>query len=549
MLAFPLGQLLAQSALLPYDEDDYWMIRRLEIKSGAFSPYFHSSVAPISRQDLARYADSFKIQGNPITFKDFLNLKYIQVDNPAWSNPEAGKRKAFLNYFYPQRSALFYQEGKNFAVSVNPILYLQAGNDFTRKESLYRNTRGFEVRGHIGKKVGFYTYLTENQLRPPYYLQQFSAYVGNYPSAGLTKAFKGNAYDFFQGRGYITFSPVKDLIRIQFGHDRNFIGDGYRSFILSDFGKEYLFLKVNTKVWKFNYQNLFAQMIDRERVGEDGLIRKKYVVMHHLSYNILKNLNVGVFETIVFDRSDSLGNNGYFDINYLNPVIFYRSVEHGLNSSDNAMVGMNARWDFLKHFSLYGQLTLDEFVLDEYRNNRGWWANKYAAQIGLKIIDPGIPNLELQFEYNSARPYTFMHFKRSQNYTHYQTPLGHPLGANFNEGIAILRYRPLKSLQLSFTYINYQKGLDNDTSNWGGDIMQKTYLDYEKEYGNKTGQGEITLVQVFEARASWQVAHRVFLEASYLFRDSRSHLKSYSGTSSILNLGLRMNIARPRNLF
>src|SRR5690606_25337632 len=146
-------------------------------------------------------------------------------------------------------------------------------------------------------------------------------------------------------------------------------------------------------------------------------------------------------------------------------------------------------------------------------------------------------------------PYTFMHFKRSQNYTHYQTPLGHPLGANFNEGIAILRYRPLKSLQLSFTYINYQKGLDNDTSNWGGDIMQKTYLDYEKEYGNKTGQGEITLVQVFEARASWQVAHRVFLEASYLFRDSRSHLKSYSGTSSILNLGLRMNIARPRNLF
>ena len=128
MLAFPLGQLLAQSALLPYDEDDYWMIRRLEIKSGAFSPYFHSSVAPISRQDLARYADSFKIQGNPITFKDFLNLKYIQVDNPAWSNPEAGKRKAFLNYFYPQRSALFYQEGKNFAVSVNPILYLQAGH-------------------------------------------------------------------------------------------------------------------------------------------------------------------------------------------------------------------------------------------------------------------------------------------------------------------------------------------------------------------------------------------------------------------------------------
>ncbi len=527
------------------------MIQRLEIKTNRFSPYFHSSIAPVSRQALSSWVDSFQIGGNPISFKDFRWLHYMQADNPEYSNSEAGKRRPLLRVFYPQQSALFYHEDHQFAIRVNPILNLQAGRDFARNEDLYLNTRGVEVHGNIAGKIGFYTYLTENQTRPPYYLRQWVTHTGNYPSAGLTKAFKKDkGYDFLQGRGYITFSPVKDLLQVQFGHDRNFIGDGYRSFIFSDFGKSYLFLKLNTKVWKFNYQNLFAEMIEQNTGGEASEVTKKYAAFHHLSLNILKNLNVGVFETIVFDRTDSSGHNQGFDINYLNPIIFYRSVEHGLNSSDNAMIGVNAKWNFLRHFSLYGQLVLDEFKLDEYRNNQGWWANKYGAQIGLKVVDPFfVPNLELQFEYNTARPYTFMHFKQSQNYTHYRTPIGHPLGANFREFVGVMSYRPLERLNITVTYINYDKGLDGDTTNWGGDITLKTYNDREMEYGNKIGQGESTEVHVVETRASYRLGHRIFADLTWLYRDSKSTLPAYNGKSSVVYLGFRMNIARPRNLF
>jgi len=539
----------AQSALLPYDEEDYQRIQRLEIKTNHFSAFFHSSVGPYARRDVARFADSFKIQGNPITFRDFQYLNYLQVDNPEWSRSESGRRKPLLRYFYPEKAALLYHEQSDFAIRVNPILYLQSGRDFSRKEDLYINTRGVEVHGHIGKKVGFYTYLTENQTRAPFYLRQWTSYVGTYPSVGLTKSFRGDAYDFFQARGYITVSPVKDIIRIQFGHDRNFIGDGYRSFILSDFGKEYLFLKVNTKIWKLNYQNLFAEMVDQQSGGESTKVRKKYVAMHHLSYNILDNLNVGIFETIIFDRTDSNGYNSGFEANYLNPIIFYRAVEHGLNSSDNAMLGMNAKWNFLGHFSLYGQLTLDEFVFDEYRNNQGWWGNKYAAQIGLKIVDALILNLDVQYEFNTARPYTFMHFKVTQNYTHFRTPIGHPLGANFREHIALLTYRPTKRIGIYVTYIYSQKGLDSDTLNWGGDIMRKVYTSRVQAYGNTIAQGALTTVNILELRLSYQFGHRMFLETSWLYRDSRSSLAAYTNTSSILNFGLRMNLARPRNLF
>jgi hypothetical protein len=96
---------------------------------------------------------------------------------------------------------------------------------------------------------------------------------------------------------------------------------------------------------------------------------------------------------------------------------------------------MDAKWNFLKRFQLYGQLMLDEFVFSELvTNNQGWWANKYGIQAGLKYIDAfGIDHLDLQAEYNQVRPYTYTHRDSSAYYAHYDTPLAHPLGANFKE--------------------------------------------------------------------------------------------------------------------
>jgi hypothetical protein len=46
---------------------------------------------------------------------------------------------------------------------------------------------------------------------------------------------------------------------------------------LSDFGANYLFLKLNTNVWKFNYQNIFAELTKFYPRGGDGLLTKKYM--------------------------------------------------------------------------------------------------------------------------------------------------------------------------------------------------------------------------------------------------------------------------------
>jgi hypothetical protein len=183
-----------------------------------------------------------------------------------------------------------------------------------------------------------------------------------------------------------------------------------------------------------------------------GKYPDKYFAFHHLSINIGKKLNIGVFESVVFSDSSS------FEWSYLNPIIFYRAIEQQFGSSDNVILGADFKWNAFKGFSVYGQFVLDEFVLDNIKEGNGWWANKFAIQAGLKYYDAfGVSNLDLQAETNIVRPYTYSHnpIVTANNgipygsYTNYMQPIAHPLGANFNEVIGILRYQPLPRLNVT----------------------------------------------------------------------------------------------------
>ena len=138
---------------------------------------------------------------------------------------------------------------------------------------------------------------------------------------------------------------------MQLGSSRQFIGNGMRSLILSDFSKPHLFLKFNTQVWKINYQNLFYELVDSAYTTGSGTYKKKFGATHHLSINVSKNFNIGLFETVIFKRE----NNAY-ELNYLNPIIFYRAVEHSLGSPDNVILGMDYKWNIKKKEAAYSRL-------------------------------------------------------------------------------------------------------------------------------------------------------------------------------------------------
>ena len=293
----------------------------------------------------------------------------------------------------------------DFKLRINPLFDIQIGRDEFGKT--YTNTRAFEVKGQIGSDVSLYTSFYENQAIVPMYLEDYiwSQDEGEIdfvlPGQGISRVSSWDRttrdLDYAMANGHVSYQSSKHF-NFQFGHGKHFIGDGYRSMLLSDNAFNYPYLKITTDVWKVRYVNLFSSYQDlRDEFEMAGIHRKKFSTIHYLSYNVNKRLNIGLFEAIVWEQ-DTLGRG--FDINYLNPIIFYRPIEFSLGSrGGNAMIGVTAKYKLTDKSHAYGQLIIDEFKIAEIRAGNGWWANKYAGQIGFKMYDIlGVNNLFFQTE-------------------------------------------------------------------------------------------------------------------------------------------------------
>ena len=422
---------------------------------------FHTSVKPYNTRDIGNTIDS-----------SFLNL---YKERTGWIG-----RKLFNEH-------LINVQKEEFGLVVNPLANVVLGKDDNEEDLVYFNTRGLQFMGHIGEKFSFYSDFYENQARMPQYLSDYSRANDIIPGEGMYKFFRRDdldTRDYAFVTGILNFRPSK-FFDFQFGQGKHFIGDGYRSLLLSDNAFTYPFLKITTSVWKLQYTNLFTQMSDIRANSPSGAFVRKYVSSHYLSINIGKRLNIGLFESVIYE--DSTGTRGY-DVNYLNPIIFYRPIEFAVGSGNgNVVMGINAKFKVTDKSYIYSQLMIDEFVFDELRAGEGYWGNKFGVQIGGKIYDFILPGLTVQSEINLVRPYTYSHINSFQNYGHYNQPLAHPLGANFRESISHITYQNRRffgELEVMFA----EQGMDFDDSNWGTDIYLASDT-REEEYGNEIGQG------------------------------------------------------------
>jgi hypothetical protein len=394
-------------------------------------------------------------------------------------------------------------KGKDFLLQADPLFNFELGVASGEDGTDYVNTRGFQLQGMIGDKVGFYSSFYENQASYPEYIDAFIRKNGVVPGQGRPRSFGDDGYDFSSSEAYVSYSPAKHF-NFQFGHGKNFWGDGYRSLLLSDNSFNYPFLKVTTSFWRIKYVNLYAQFQDyHEAYSAELGYQRKYGTFHYLSINISKRLNLSLFEAIIWEARDSTGTRG-FDVNYLNPVIFYRPVEFSIGSPDNALMGLNLSLKIGKQNVAYGQLLLDEFKLSEVTSQSGWWANKQAFQLGFKSFDAfKVSNLYLQAEFNYVRPFTYAHRIPLQAYGHYGQSLAHPLGANFMEIVGRAKYHHKRYyFEYKFSYAVY--GEDEYGLDYGGDI----FIDFDehaKEYNNFVGQGLRTYLMYNDFRASFLV--------------------------------------------
>jgi hypothetical protein len=550
-LALPLAT-MAQSTFISYNQDYQHLVERYEIKRGKFSEHLLLSVKLLERRGVAALADSIlKENRMGLNKNDRFNLFYLLNDNSEWADTTTDRSKRpLLGTFYKYSPDLYRADVKDFNLHINPVLHLGMGVATGSENRPFLNTRGAEMRGLIANRVGFYTYLADNIMLFPNYVMDYIGKNNAVPGEGFWKTrtesgvLDNTGVTVFTARGYVSFDILKNIMSFQMGHDKQFYGNGYRSLILSDFAANALFAKFNTRVWKINYTNSYMQLT-ADAVGTNRVYPKKYAVFHHLGINITDNLNVGLFESVVYGRRDGYKNDT-FDLSYLNPIIFYRWVEQQVGSADNSIIGFDWRWNFLKKFQFYGQFVLDEFKLSEMRAGNGWWGNKNGWQAGMKYIDAlGIKNLDLQAEYNAVRPYTYSHFIDASlsNHAHFNQALAHPLGANFREFIGIARYQPIPRLMLTGKMIYVQQGLDGRNENWGSNILLDNTT-RQQEYGNKIGQGIASTLLFGDFTASYQLKHNLFIDLKQVIRHLQSDDAARNSNVSFTSLAVRLNIAQ-----
>ncbi|HUX84030.1 MAG TPA: hypothetical protein VMV20_02270, partial [Chitinophagaceae bacterium] len=238
VLAALLGSIsaTAQSTTIPLGSQDYQTLDRMEILSGSNPGQFTESVKPVSRKAAVAYAvqmDSlFQVRDSLLqrASKDTGLGVIPQTPGPAWSITDrydisrlisnSGEWAPGSNGFTPSRHPLFkglYRNTTNllsvnepdFFLSVNPVLLVQVGKELGNPENLFIDTRGVEVRGMIARKVGFYTYLSDNQERDPLYVQALISKDGALPGEGYYKPYGSTGLDYFNASGYFTFTAAK----------------------------------------------------------------------------------------------------------------------------------------------------------------------------------------------------------------------------------------------------------------------------------------------------------------------------------------------------
>lgn len=446
---------------------------------------------------------------------------------------------------------LLFSGLKETQLSIRPLVDLSIVSQESNSQQPKRFGVGAEARVKHKKWNAGISYLLNHQQYVDYqdrYIEKNKVVPGMSVSSGFANDYIRNNYT----SGFLNFRANK-YFSFEAGYGRNFIGDGYRSLLLTDAASASPYLKSQTKFWNIQYTNIFSSHRNIFQVeGRKELYQKKYTATHYLDWRATKWLSIGLFETVIWGAEEGNYTRG-FDVNYANPFIFYRPVEFSVGSSDNVLVGANLKLTISKNHVFYSQLLFDEFLLAELRADvnqwrnpndsirSGWWANKYGVQFGWTAFDLfKIEGLQTRVEFNLVRPYTYAHSNSTQAYSHDNLSLAHPLGANFYEFVSRANYE-VNRWNFALNYHQNTQGRSNFGQNFG-ESLQLSNTSRELEYENTLGQGQQVVVKFLEASVSYLLYKKTNTTLSISHVAREENIESSKSSSNFFMLRLHSNL-------
>lgn len=268
--------------------------------------------------------------------------------------------------------------------------------------------------------------------------------------------------------------------------------------------------RFNSFEYRFTHGSLLSSPLDTNiSQGFNSVIPDKFLVMHRFAFRPSWG-EIALWESVIYsDRS--------IDFAYLNPISFFKSLEHALRDRDNSMMGIDATIRPMNNLQLKGSFLLDDIIISEIGN--GYWSNKTAWNIAA-TYSFDLP-IDLGIEYSRVEPYTYSHFNNLNAYTNDRGLLGSIIKPNSDFVGISLNYWLTNKYPISFRFIRMRHG-DNIykdgklVENVGGDVNQSRR--HEDKYdGIDFLAGNLIKTSIFELSAGLELIRNLNLRAMYSY--------------------------------
>ena len=368
-------------------------------------PYFSTTQLPLQRKEVVNALKTLEDKKSELTENEYNSLvsylKEFAVANKETAviiKSNTDKDQLFFSNLFKDKEKYVYNvEDSINSVRIEPLGYLenmlQTGN--SDQDALIAQG-GARLYGTINGNVGYYLQATNGTLLSGdknilLHDRKFSQNIK------LTEL--NSDFDFTESHLRADFGNIYLYI----GRESRLLGSGINQRLFnSDQAPPYdaiaLGYKANNFEYRFTYGSLLSSPIDTNKeVGFNSEFYEKFISQHRFALKC-KQGEIALYEAVIFSRG--------FELAYLNPLRFLKTLEHALRDRDNTLLGADFTYRPINNIEFKGSYILDDIMFSEI--GTGYWSNKAAYNIGFWYT----PKIDFDFgvEYARVEPYTFSHF-------------------------------------------------------------------------------------------------------------------------------------------
>ncbi len=494
ILLFLVLPVLSQVENIPVSNAVYKFLIKAEVKG--ILENFSSADLPLQKKEIINALINIRENQSLLSHNELSTLEYFEkefgikkVDVAVVFPSKTDTLSLFSNRFFSNDEKLiFAYNDKSISTKFEPlasadVMYLKSEN--SEDSNVLIGNLGFRLSGSIENSFGYNLQVTNGSL-----------FSGSRKLA--TRDLK-----YGQNVKFVDLNNDVDIQESQvayqngwfyasIGRETRLIGSGLNQRILTSanspaFDAITIATKFDGFEYKFSHSSLMA--LHEEFYGYNSgsflEIPSKYMAFHRFSVRHFWG-EIGFWESVIYTERG-------IDLAYINPLSFFKSLEHSLRDRDNSMMGLDWTVRPINNVQLKGTYFLDDIIFSEVGN--GFWSNKAAFNIALNVDLPY--SLDFGFEYARVEPYTFSHFKQQNSVTNDGRLIGSYLSPNSHSFSGELNYwyGSRYPLTLSLQYIEKGQNIYDEDGNLlvnvgsdplqtirPGDASNLNFLDGEKIY-------------------------------------------------------------------